>query len=296
MLARPGLPGFDYLRPATRDEVVRLLRQHGPDARLLMGGTDVLVRMRDGVIAPQVLVDVKGVPGMREVTYDPQMGLTIGAAVTMNQVARQRYVRKHYPLLADAANSVASYPVRNRATLGGNLSNASPAADTAPAVLVLEGCVVLFGPDGEREVPANEFFLGPGKSARRPEEFMTAVRFAIPPAGNKGKYLKLGRNKAGDLAVVGVAILGFPSPSVPSGHGFRIALASVAPIPLRAYAAERTLAELKPGKRAFAAAARKAMEAAAPIDDVRSSAAYRREMVRNLVLRGLEEIWAALRS
>jgi carbon-monoxide dehydrogenase medium subunit len=296
MQARPGLPAFEYVRPAKREEAVRLLVQHEPEARLMMGGTDVLVRMRDGVIGPKVLIDVKGVPGMRDITYDPQLGLTIGAAVTMNQVARQRYVRMHYPLLAEAANSVASYQVRNRATLGGNLSNASPAADTAPAVLVLEGCIVLFGPDGEREVPANEFFLGPGKSARRSVEFMTAVRFPIPPAGNKGKYLKLGRNKAGDLALVGVAILGFPSASVPSGHSFRIALASVAPVPLRAYAAERTLAEQKPGKRAFAAAATKAMEAATPIDDVRSSAAYRKEMVRNLVLRGLEEIWAALGS
>jgi carbon-monoxide dehydrogenase medium subunit len=156
--------------------------------------------------------------------------------------------------------------------------------------------MVLFGPDGEREVPAHEFFLGPGKSARRAEEFMTAVRFSVPPAGSKGKYLKLGRNKAGDLAVVGVAILSFPSSSVPSGFSVRIALASVAPIPLRALAAERTLAEQKPGKRAFAAAARMAMDAATPIDDVRSGAAYRREMVRNLVLSGLEEIWAAQRS
>ena len=296
MQARPGLPAFDYVRPATREEVVRQLMLNGLQARLLMGGTDLLVRMRDGVIAPTVLLDVKNVPGIRDLTYDPQVGLTIGAAVTMNQVARHRYVRAHYPLLAEAASSVASYQVRNRATLGGNLSNASPAADTAPAALVFEGRIVLFGPDGEREVPVTEFFLGPGKSARRPEEFVTAVRFCIPPAGTKGKYLKLGRNRAGDLAVVGVAVLGFPSTSVPSGYSFRIALASVSPVPLRAFAAERALAEQKPGKRAFAGAARKAMEAAVPIDDVRSSAAYRREMVRNLVLRGLDEVWVALGS
>jgi CO/xanthine dehydrogenase FAD-binding subunit len=294
MQARPGLPAFDYVRPATREEVVHQLVQNGQDARLLMGGTDLLVRMRDGLIAPKVLVDVKSVPGMRDVRYDPQTGLTIGAAVTMNQVAHQRYVRKHYPLLAEAANSVASYQVRNRATLGGNLSNASPAADTAPALLVLEGRIVLFGPDGEREVAASEFFLGPRKSARRPEEFMTAVRFAVPPAGSKGRYLKLGRNKAGDLALVGVAILGFPNAEVPAGYSLRLALSSVAPVPLRVYAAERMLAEQKAGKTAFPAAAKKAMEAAAPIDDVRSSATYRREMVHNLVLRGLEEVWAAL--
>lgn len=294
MLARPGLPAFDYLRPATREDVVHLLAEYGPEARLMMGGTDLLVRMRDGVLTPKVVLDVKGVAGMRDIVYDVEGGLTVGAAVTMNQVARHRHVRKHYPLLAEAARSVASYQVRNRATLGGNLSNASPAADTAPAVLVLEGSIVLFGPHGEREVPAQEFFLGPGKSARAPEEFVTAVRFGIPPVGSKGKYVKLGRNRAGDLALVGVAVFAFPGAGAPSGYSFRIALASVAPVPLRAHAAERVLAEQKPGPRAFRAAAKKAMEAALPIDDVRSSAAYRKEMVRNLTLRALDEVWREL--
>ncbi len=295
MLARPSLPAFDYVRPTAREEVVCLLQEHGPAARLMMGGTDVLVRMRDGVISPSVIIDVKWVPGMRDVAYDPETGLTIGAAVTMNQLARQRHIRVHYSLLADAASSVAYYQVRNRATLGGNLSNASPAADTAPAVLVLEGRIVLFGPGGEREVPVGEFFLGPGKSARRADEFVTAVRFPIPPRGSRGHYLKVGRNKAGDLAIVGVAVLGFPDDNVPAGHCFRIALASVAPVPLRVQAAERILAEQKPGQRAFASAAKSAMEASTPIDDVRSSAAYRKEMVRNLTLRGLEEAWHDVR-
>jgi CO/xanthine dehydrogenase FAD-binding subunit len=294
MLARPGLPAFDYVRPPTREDVVRLLREHGPEARLMMGGTDLLVRMRDGVISPRVVVDVKGVPGMRDVVYDPHAGLTIGAAVTMNQAARQRHVRGQYPLLAEAAKSVAYYQVRNRATVGGNLSNASPAADTAPAVLVLEGRIVLFGPDGEREVPAEQFFLAPGKSARKPEEFVVAVRLPVPPPGNQGRYLKLGRNKAGDLAIVGAAVFAFPNESVASRYTFRIALASVAPVPLRAHMAERTLEDQKPGKRTFAAAAKGAMEAATPIDDVRSSGAYRKEMVRNLTLRALEEVWGEL--
>lgn len=296
MLARPGLPAFDYLRPTTREQVLDLLAKYGPEARLMMGGTDLLVRMRDGVISPKVVVDVKDVPGMRHVLYDPHCGLTVGAAVTLNEVVRNRYVRAHYPLLAEAARSVAYYQVRNRATLGGNLCNASPAADTAPAALVLEGRIVLCGAAGEREVPANEFFVGPGKSAREPEEFVVAVRFPIPPQGSKGTYLKLGRNKAGDLALVGVAALGFRSDSAASGYVFRLALASVAPVPLRAYEAERVLAEQSPEEQAFLAAARKAVEAVAPIDDVRASAAYRREMVHNLTLRALEHVWQQLLS
>lgn len=295
MLARPGLPSFDYVRVGTLDEVPRLLEEHGEAARLLMGGTDLFVRMRDGFICPQIVLDVKHLPGMRDILYDEQAGLTIGAAATMNEVARHPDVQIHYPLLAEAANSVASYQLRNRATLGGNLCNGSPAADTAPATLLLEGRIVLYGQDGEREVPADEFFLGPGATAMQPGELMTAVRFAAPPAGSAGRYLKLGRNKAGDLAIAGVAVFGFPNGTTPSGYHFRIGLASVAPVPLRAREAEELLAASPPGEETFALAAEKAMEAAAPIDDVRASAAYRKAMVRALTLRALREVWAQIK-
>lgn len=294
MLARPGLPRFDYVRAGAAEEVVRLLQERGEAVRLLMGGTDLFVRMRDGVIRPQVVVDVKYLPGMREVVYDEQAGLTVGAAVTMNQIARHPAIVAHYPLLAEAANSVASYQLRNRATLGGNLCNASPAADTAPATLVLEGRIVLYGPNGEREVPVGEFFLGPGKTARQPDEFVVAVRYPVPPAGAAGRYLKLGRNKVGDLSIVGVAVFGFSDETAPSGYRFRIGLASVAPVPLRARAAEEVLANEPPGEATFALAAEKAMEEASPIDDVRASAAYRKAMVRALTLRGLRAVWEQL--
>jgi CO/xanthine dehydrogenase FAD-binding subunit len=293
--ARPGLPSFDYVRAETPDEVVCLLGEHGEAARPLMGGTDLLVRMRDGFVRPQIVVDVKHLPGMRDISYDQQTGLIIGAAVTMNEVARHPDAQTHYPLLAEAAHSVASYQLRNRATLGGNLCNGSPAADTAPAALVLEGRIVLYGLGGEREVPANEFFLGPGQTAIQPGEFMTAIRLPIPPANAAGRYLKLGRNKAGDLAIAGVAIFGFPDGTA-SGYRFRIGLASVAPVPLRALGAEEVLAASLPGEDTFVLAAESAMEATSPIDDVRASAAYRRAMVRNLTLRGLRDVWEQLRN
>ena len=293
MTARPGLPSFDYVRATTLDEVPRLLEEHGEAARLLMGGTDLFVRMRDGFVRPRIVVDVKHLPGMQNISYDEHTGLTIGAATTMNEVARHPDVRAHYPLLAEAANSVASYQLRNRATLGGNLCNGSPAADTAPAVLTLEGRIVLYGPAGEREVPANEFFLGPGQTAMQAGELMTAVRFPPPPAGSAGRYLKLGRNKAGDLAIASVAVLGFPDGTA-SGYRFRIGLASVAPVPLRALEAEEVLTANPLGDETFTLAAEKAMQAASPIDDVRASAAYRRAMVRTLTLRGLRAVWERL--
>ena len=294
VLARPGLPSFDYVRAGDPGEVVRLLKKHGEAARLVMGGTDLFVRMRDGFIRPQVVVDVKHMPGMRDVIYDGQAGLTIGAAATMNGIARHPDVQAHYPLLAEAANSVASYQLRNRATIGGNLCNGSPCADTAPATLVLEGRVVLFGPGGEREMLLSEFFLGPGETALQAGELMTAIWYPILPAGAAGRYLKLGRSKIGDLAVVSVAVFGFLDGTAPSGYRFRIALGSVAPVVLRALEAEEVLATDSPGETTFALAAEKAMATASPIDDVRGGAVYRSAMVRNLTLRGLREVWAQI--
>jgi carbon-monoxide dehydrogenase medium subunit len=258
-----------------------------------MGGTDIFVRMRDGFVRPVLLVDVKHLPGMRGIIYNEEAGLTIGAATTLNEIAGHPVVQAHYPLLAEAANTVASYQIRNRATLGGNLCNASPAADTAPAALLLEASMVLYGPGGEREVPGDAFFLGPGATAIEADELMTAIRFPIPPRGAAGRYLKLGRNKAGDLAIAGVAVLGVPN-ATSSGPRFRIGLSSVAPVPLRAREAEEVLAASPPGEETFARAADKAMEAATPIDDVRASAEYREAMVRSLTLRALREVWAQM--
>jgi carbon-monoxide dehydrogenase medium subunit len=265
-------------------------------ARLLMGGTDLLVRMREGTLCPQTLIDVKGLPGMRDLIYDPGQGLAVGAAVTMNELARRPEVLAHYPLLAEAAHSVASYQLRNRATVGGNLCNASPCADLAPASLVLEGRVVLIGLAGERTVPVGSFFLGPGQAALEADEIMIALEVPAPPAGSVGRYLKLGRNRAGDLALVSVAVLGYPDEAAPSGFGFRIALGSVAPVPLLVEEAGAVLAQRVEGEERLRLAAQKAVEAASPIDDVRASAAYRRAMVHNLVLRGLREVWQALEA
>jgi len=274
--------------------VVGLLKEHGEAARLMMGGTDLLVRMRQGDVRPKIVVDVKHLPGMRETLYEEGAGLTIGAAATMNQVAKHPAVRAHYPLLAEAANSVASYQVRNRATVGGNLCNASPCADTTPAILALEGRLVLNGPNAERELPAREFFLGPGQTALQPSEFLAAVRFPQPPSGSAGKYLKLGRSKAGDLSLVGVAIFGFPNETTSSGYRFRVVLGSVAPVVLRALEAEQVLASQPPGDETFALAAQRAMGAATPIDDVRGSAVYQKAMARTLTLRGLRDVWEQL--
>ncbi len=289
MLPTPGLPSFDYVRPETPQEVSKILRANA-DARLFMGGTDVFVRMRDGVICPNMLVDIKHLPRMQEIRYGASAGLRIGAAVDMNTLARHPAVVEHYPLLVEALDSVASYQLRTRATMGGNLCNASPAADTAPSALVLEANLVLQGPRGERSIPATEFFLGPGKTTMKRGEFL--LRIEIPPMPKRavGRYIKLGRNAHGDLSIVGVAVLGWPNKKTKSGYRFRIALASVAPTPIRVPEAEEILSAAPLSEEVIEWAATAAMETAKPIDDVRSSAAYRRAMVRTLTRRAVESI------
>lgn len=295
MLPTPGLASFDYVCPTSPQDVCELVLKGNGRTRLFMGGTDVFVRMRDGFIKPELLIDLKNLPGMRDIEYSPRLGLRVGAAVGMNVLALHPAVVEHYPLLVQALASVASYQLRTRATLGGNLCNASPAADTAPAALVLDAQLVAYGPDGERCIPIGEFFLGPGKTALAPAEFVLRVEFPPPPPGAAGCYLKLGRNRLGDLAIVGVAALAYPA-ETRSGYQFRIALASVAPTPMRAPHAEAILANspLTPDTIEQAAAA--ARGAAKPIDDVRASAAYRRAMVRALTRRALGLVQESLEA
>jgi CO/xanthine dehydrogenase FAD-binding subunit len=312
----PTLQAFDYIIPRDHAEASALLAQGTGVARAFMGGTDLLIRIRGGLVSAERVVDVKHLPGMREIGQSRDGWLVIGAACTMNQVAGHPTVQAHYSLLAQACNSVASYQLRNRATLGGNICNASPAADTAPALYCLDAGVELFGSDGARRVPIAEFFLGPGKTALRPDEFLIAIHLPPAPAGAHSIFSKLGRTKIGDISMVSVAVLvdfglqisdlglleartmGSPallrsgdfSPQSPI-RNIRIALGAVGPTPLRAFEAEIALAE-DASPEGVKRAAELAAAAAQPIDDIRASAAYRRAMVAVLARRGIEAVLA----
>ena len=267
------------------------MAQHAGQARPFMGGTDTFVRLRDGVWQDKHLVDIKALDGMNDISFNPAAGLTIGASVTMNRIIASPEVNKHYPLLAEAAHTVASYQLRSRATIVGNLCNASPAGDTIGACLVLGGVLRVHGVDGIREEPLSRFFVGPGKTVLKPGDIATALRLPLPPAGSAGKYIKLGRNAIGDLAIVGVTALGYPDSGAPSGFRFRLALASVAPVPLVPAQAETILSDNPITEAAITQAANAAMKACTPIDDVRSSARYRQLMVRNLTKKAVTEVW-----
>lgn len=290
----PGLPEFDYVKPSTLLEASQFLADHAGESRPLSGGTDTFVRMRDGFWTDKYLVDVKGLPGMADLTFDPIQGLRIGAAVPMNRVLCLPQLSQHYPLLAEAAESVASYQLRSRATIVGNICNASPAGDTIGACILYDGVLEVHSLNGLREEPLSTFFKGPGKTALTAGDIVTAIKLPIPPAGNVGRYIKLGRNKLSDLSIVGVSVLVYPDNKLASGFHFRVALASVAPVPLEVKGLTTVLAKGKITAELMDEAAQAAMDACNPIDDVRGSARYRKQMVRNLVRRGIESAWTKL--
>jgi aerobic carbon-monoxide dehydrogenase medium subunit len=290
----PGLPELEYVKPTSLVEASKFLAAHAGEARPFSGGTDCFVRLRDGVLKLNYVVDVKNLNGTKEISFDPKKGLTIGAAVTMNRVAVNPDVIKHYPNLVEAVNSVASYQLRNRATIIGNICNASPAGDTIGTCLALDGMLNIHGVSGFKQIPLNSFFTGPGKTVLQPGDIVISITLPVPPQGFFGVYKKLGRNVISDLSIVGVTVIGYPSKETASGFKFRIALASVAPVPFVASKAEAVLAGKKITPDVIAEAAQAAMDSITPIDDVRGSARYRKFMVRNLTREALTEVWSKL--
>jgi carbon-monoxide dehydrogenase medium subunit len=291
--AHPGLPEFDYVKPASLKEASQFLAQHVSEARPFSGGTDTFVRMRDGFFNPKYLVDVKGLEGTRVLKFDEKEGLTIGAAIPMNRVVAFADSAR-YPLLVEAAKSVASYQLRSRATIVGNVCNASPAGDTIGACLAYQGVLNIHGVDGPKTLPLNGFFTGPGKNLLKPGDIVLSITLPVPSKGHAGRYIKLGRNRLSDLSIVGVSAMGVKDSGTKSGYKFHLAIASVAPVPFVPAKAEEILASSPLTPETIAQAAQAAMDAVTPIDDVRGSAQYRKFMVRNLVSRAVTEIMQKL--
>lgn len=294
--AHPALPEFDYIKPSSLAEASQFLASHPGESRPFLGGTDIFVRLRDGLWKEnKYLVDIKGLDGTDQITFDPSVGLTIGAAVNMNQVSSHADVRKHYPLLVESCNTVAAYQLRNRATVVGNICNASPAGDTIGACLLYDGILNVYGIDGLRKEPLSGFFKGPGKTTLKTGDVATSLFLPVPPEEFIGKYAKLNRNKRGDLAIVGVTAASWPNSETSSGHTIRLALASVAPIPLIVTKVEEFFDANKLNPETITQAAQIAMDGCTPIDDVRGSARYRKQMVRNLTKNTLTAIFEARR-
>jgi carbon-monoxide dehydrogenase medium subunit len=278
---------FEYSQPTMLQEAISLLEKYGEEAKILSGGTDLFVAMKEQRLSPKYLVDIKNIPDLEYIRYDEKEGLRIGALTTIRQIETSLLIRERFLPLAQAAKVLGSVQVRNRATIGGNLCNAAPSAETAPTLLVLNTNVKVAGSKGERTLPLEQFFLGPGLTVLQ-NEILTEIRVPSLSTNIRGVYLKIGRRRAVDLALVGVAVAVAMDGN--KWKDVRIALGAVAPTPIRARRAEKLLE----GKRTDAAlmqeAGQIASEEASPISDVRASAWYRKELVKVLVQRALEQI------
>ena len=279
---------FDYLEPTTLEEAVSLLGKYNGKAKLIAGGTDLLVQIRAKSIAPEFVIDIGYIPGLDYIKYDAARGLSIGALTTIRAIELSDEIRQRYPILSDAAATLGSAAIRNVATIGGNLCNAAPSADNAPPLIGLSAKARIIGPGGERTVPLEDFFVGPGSTALKTGELLVEIQVPVPPPGTKGAYLKHSRSPV-DLAIIGVAVI------MTLGSGeicqeVKIVLGAVAPTPMRAKKAEEILIGKKVEPTLIEKAAGVAAEEARPITDVRASAGYRREMVKVLTGRAIRQL------
>jgi carbon-monoxide dehydrogenase medium subunit len=280
---------FDYLEPHTLRQAISLLQRHGDQARIVAGSTDFLVRWRQGTWKPQCVVNIQHIPGLDRISYSPRNGLRLGALVTVQALETHPVVREKYSALATGATSFAGVQVRNLATVGGNVCNASPAGDTLPALLAFDAQCRVVGPDGERWVPLDQFFVGPGRTILQPGEILVELRLPAPLPNSGSLYIKHSPRGAMDIAAVGVA----SAVSLEDGgrvcRDVKIALGAVAPTPVRAHSAEDMLRGQTITPELIEAASQKAQNQATPIDDVRATAAYRKAIVGVLAQRTLEK-------
>ena len=281
---------FEYFSPTTLAEAISFLSQYGSDARALAGGTDLLIRMKRKQWTPRAVVSLRRVPGLRDIALASRGELRIGACVTLNDLIRSPVIREHYSVLVKTASKMAGVQVRNLATVGGNLCNASPAADTAPPLIALNARTVIVGKNGERVVPLDEFFVDVGKSVLAPDELLREILVPRLDETMRASYVKLEHREAMDIAIVGVGVWVKSQQSTVSSQqceDVRIVLGAVAPTPVRAKRAEEILRGKELTEERIREAARVAVTKAKPIDDVRGSAWYRREMIEVLTRRQL---------
>ncbi|MBM4399497.1 MAG: xanthine dehydrogenase family protein subunit M [Candidatus Cloacimonetes bacterium] len=271
---------FEYFRPDNLKEVLNLLKKYGDKARILAGGTDLTVYIKEGLEHPEAVIDIKQVRELKSVEVQTD-GLYIGAKATFSDILSYREIKKNYLLLWESARSVASVGIRNRATLIGNICSAVPSLDSAPALLCYNAVVHLLGQRGERAIPITDWFVAPRITAKQPDEIVLGVNIPKPSGKQTGCYLKLGRYGGEDLAQAGLGVL------YSERFGFRLAYCAVGPIPKRAEKIEKLLQ----GKTLTDALIEKAKDLVlseiSPITDIRSGKEYRMHMCQIMLQRGL---------
>ena len=286
------LPGFEYLAPETIDEAVLLLSRHGKKAKPIAGGTDILLKMKRREQAPRYLVGLKNIPGLDYIEYDDAQGLRFGPLVTIHAMETSPIVREKFPILSQAASTIGSAQIRNLGTVIGNVCNALPSADMIPSLIVLGATIGIANNKAEKSIPVEDFLTGPGKTVLAHDELVVEVQVPCLPPHSGGVYIKHAPREAMDLAIIGVATC------ITLDDGIckevRICLGTVGPIPMRAGKAEKILRDKPLSAALITKASEAASEEAQPRSTMRSSAEYRKEMVRTLTARALNKTKEAI--
>jgi len=271
---------FSYVAPASIDEVISLLAKHRDKAKILAGGTDLIVNIKEGMQSPDLLIDIKSLESLRLISKEAD-NLIIGAAVSFTGLLEADIIKESFPMLWDAAATVASSGIRNRASLAGNICTAVPSLDSAPALLCHDAVVHCVSAEGRREIPIRDWFLAPRKTVLKPNELLSHISLPLPPKDAAGIYLKLGRYNGEDLAQAGWGILFF------SDNIYKIAHCALGPVPARALSIEAIL-NGNPLSDELILQAQKAVEQEiSPISDIRSSREYRLHVSKVMLKRGL---------
>ena len=282
------LPQFTFLMPTSLAEACALLEKHQGKIKIKAGGTDMIVRLSHRAVTPDFLMALKKIPDLDGISYTPEEGLSIGALALLREVEISPLVLEQAPMLARAAHATATVQIRNMGTVMGNVCNASPSADNVPTLVAMNAKIVAASGSGEREIPLDEFFLGPGRSALQATEIATAIK--VPPLAAKSgvSYQKISPRSKVDIAAVNIGAL-ITLNEAGECRAVRISMGAVGPTPLRAVQAEEFLLGKKITDETLAEAGRLAAEDASPISDVRASREYRKLMVEVLTTRALQE-------
>jgi carbon-monoxide dehydrogenase medium subunit len=278
---------FDYIRPGDMEDAIAAL-QANDEPYLLAGGTDLLIGMKTRAVQPKCLIDLKGIPDLDGIEYDD--GFKLGALTTVRDVEVSPLIREKIPALSEAAGTLGSIQIRNRATIGGNLCHGSPAADMAAILLAMNCEVKIATGNGARTIGLDQFFIAPNRTALQPNEILWQLIIPKEIEQFKGIYLKHGPRKAMDIGMVNIAILLDADAGSGLCNQIMIALGAVAPRPIRAKKAEALLNGNKLKPETIQKAAEAAAGEATPITDFRASAGYRKDLVENLVARGIHQI------
>jgi carbon-monoxide dehydrogenase medium subunit len=286
---------FEYLEPESIEEALTMLRRYNGKAKIVAGGTDLMLQMRYKTIKPEYVIDITRIPGLDHIILDEQQGLRIGALTTIRALETSAELQKAYPIIPQAAGQLGSVAIRNVATVGGNLCNALPSAETTQVLVALSAQVKWIGPDGEKGSSLQDFLTGVGKTVLKPDEILLEISVPKLEPHTFGTYIKHSARGAIDLAIVNITVLMTMEPDKKTCKGATIVLGTVSPTPMRAKKAEMALKGKKLVEEIIDQAAQIASDEAHPRSgSIRGSVEYKKEMVKVFTARAIRQIMASL--